>query len=287
MNAEPREDIVHARGIDLALWEWPGADPPILFCHATGFHARIWDQVIARLGGLHAYAIDFRGHGRSSKPQPPYAWRDFGLDLAAAAEALGIDDAIGCGHSMGGHAATLAAAIRPKTFSKLVLIDPVIRAREAYIGPWVEEHFAAKRRNQWSSWQEMYERFRPREPFSLWDDAVLRDYCRYALIENGDGFALACPPGVEASIYQASTAPETAIHDEIPCVQVPVLVARAGRQARPGVVDMAASLTPPALASWFPNGRDLLFEGMSHFIPMEQPGLCAKLVKPGSDTLGV
>lgn len=287
MNGEPREHIVHVRGIDLALWEWPGAGPTVLFCHATGFHARIWDQVIAGLGGLRAYAIDFRGHGRSSKPAPPYAWHDFGLDLAALAEAVGIEGAIGCGHSMGGHAATLAAAIRPQTFRRLVLIDPVIRAREAYIGPWVEEHFAAKRRNQWTSWQEMYERFRPREPFSLWDHAVLRDYCRYALIENGNGFALACPPAVEASIYQASTSPESSIHDQIPRVHVPVLVARAGRQARPGVVDMAASLTPPALASWFPNGRDLLFENMSHFIPMEQPSLCAQLVKAESATLGV
>ena len=46
------------------------------------------DQVIALLPEYHCYAIDLRGHGRSSKPAPPYDWRFFGEDVAAVGAAL-------------------------------------------------------------------------------------------------------------------------------------------------------------------------------------------------------
>src|ERR1039458_10169401 len=156
----PVESRISVNGIEVALFEWPGQDPPVFLCHATGFHARCWDQIIAHLPGRHCFALDTRGHGRSSKPAPPYAWRNFGTDVAAVAETLGLSAAIGVGHSMGGHAVTLAAALRPESFSSLLLIDPVIRPRGAYVGPWLEAHFVSKRRNRWASAQEMFDRFR-------------------------------------------------------------------------------------------------------------------------------
>src|SRR5712675_2409325 len=63
----PVEHRFPVNGIEIALWEWPGADPAVFFCHATGFHARCWDQVVAHLPARHCYAIDARGHGHSSK----------------------------------------------------------------------------------------------------------------------------------------------------------------------------------------------------------------------------
>src|SRR5712692_1741421 len=194
------ESRVAVNGVELAVWEWAGEGPPILFCHATGFHARCWDQVIAHLPGRRCFALDFRGHGRSSKPAPPYLWREFGEDVAALATALGLSGAVGVGHSMGGHAVTLAASLKPDAFSTLLLLDPVIRGKQAYTGPWQEAHFVAKRRNRWASPQEMFDRFKDRAPFETWDRAVLRDYCEYGLEPDGDGFVLACPPAIEASI---------------------------------------------------------------------------------------
>src|SRR5260370_9247526 len=43
-------------GVDIAVWEWAGTDPPVMFCHATGFHSHCWDHVIASLPGRHCYA---------------------------------------------------------------------------------------------------------------------------------------------------------------------------------------------------------------------------------------
>src|SRR5277367_1588790 len=113
----PIESRVAVNGVEIELLQWPGEDPAIFFCHATGFHARCWDQIIAHVPGRHCFAMDMRGHGRSSKPEPPYAWRDFGVDVAAVADALNLSGAMGVGHSMGGHAVTLGAALRPESFS--------------------------------------------------------------------------------------------------------------------------------------------------------------------------
>ncbi len=281
MPRSPVQSRVSVNGIEIALWEWAGQGPPIFFCHATGFHARIWDQVIARLHKQgterHCIAFDARGHGRSGKPAPPYAWRDFGADVAALAESLGLAGAIGVGHSMGGHSVTLASALQPAAFAALVLFDPVIRAKDQYIGPWKKTEFVAKRRNQWASAQEMFERFENRAPFDSWDRQVLRDYCNYGLEPDGDGYVLACPPAIEASIYDGSTAVESNIYPEIASIRIPVHVVRAGRYPDPAAV-MRTSITAPGLAASFVRGRDTSLAEYSHFIPMESPALAAELI---------
>jgi lipase len=239
-------------------------------------HARAWDQVIAHLPGRRAFALDFRGHGHSSKT-PPYHWRTFGQDAAAMAEALSLDGAVGVGHSMGGYAVTLAAAAHPAAFSSLLLVDPVIRPSEQYTGPWKAAQFVARRRDRWNSTEEMFERFERRMPFSTWDRQVLRDYCEYGLLPNEHGFHLACPPAVEAEVYENGGLPEADIHRELAWIDVPVMVVRASQSTDPSHV-MRRSPTEPALASRFKKGKDLYLPNNSHFIPMESPVLVADLI---------
>ncbi len=278
----PIERICSVNDVDIAVWEWPGADPPAMFCHATGFHSRCWDQVVAHLPKRHCYALDFRGHGHSTKLPPPYPWRNFGQDLAGLAAALDLSGAIGVGHSMGAHSVTLACALRPAAFSALLLLDPVIRSRGTYTGPWPEAQFAAKRRNQWPSPLEMFERFKDRPPFQEWDRSVLRDYCEYGLLPEGDHFVLACPPTVEAAIYENSSATASDIYPEIETIRIPVHVVRAGKTMDPASF-MGRSPTAPELASSFANGTDRVLENHSHFIPMEAPAMVAGMI---ADILG-
>ena len=287
MPSEPRELKFAIHGLDITVWEWPGEGVPILFCHATGFHGRCWDQVIRRLPGRHCYALDFRGHGRSAKHEPPFRWRSFGEDFAELARQLSLENAIGVGHSMGGHALTLAAALVPSAFSRLLLLDPVIRPPEGYSGEWKESHFAARRRNEWTSADEMFQRFENRPPFASWDRAVLRDYCEYGLLPapDGNGFVLACPPATEASIYANSSRPESSIYAEIARVAAQVQVVRSARQFREGTPHMNASPTAPNLASYFQKGVDVHLPDRSHFIPMEAPDWVAHaLSTTGSQT---
>ncbi|MEE4381536.1 MAG: alpha/beta hydrolase [Pseudomonadales bacterium] len=285
MSDVPREHRRQVNGVELVWFEWGRADairPTILLVHATGFHARCWDRVVARLPGRHVIAVDLRGHGRSGKT-PPFSWDTFGADVAALVEALGLRDAIGVGHSMGGYSVAEAAALVPGAFSRLLLVDPVIMAPDVYAarGQWIdgEAHPTAKRRNAWTDWQEMFARFEGRLPFSAWDRDVLEDYCRYGVLpdEHGEGFVLACPPRIEASIYVGSAGRD--IYALIDRVRIPVTVLRAKpRTGERDVMDFSASPTWPELASRFPEGRDVLLDDHSHFIPMEDPALTAEYI---------
>jgi pimeloyl-ACP methyl ester carboxylesterase len=273
----PSLDFLTVDGLRIAVWQWPGEGAPLLFAHATGFHARCWDQVIRQLPGRRAVAIDLRGHGRSDKPEPPYHWSWFGGDVAGVAEQLNLRGAIGIGHSMGGHSVVEAAAMCPAVFSSLLLVDPTIFEAAYYGMPRHHDaSFILRRRNQWRSWEEMFERFRNRAPFARWQPEVLRDYCEFGVLPRGDEYVLACPPEVEASIYAASNAPESDLYPIIGGIEQPVTVMRAGHPWSLDSFDLTASPTAPGLAAHFPNGRDMLLEDRNHYIPMETPEIVAR-----------
>lgn len=275
-------------GASLCVFEWNagarGRDDTLLLAHATGFHARCWDQVVARLPGRHVLAVDQRGHGRS-EGCPPVDWRIFGQDLAAIARAFALRAAVGVGHSMGGHATTEAAAAEPHCFRRLVLIDPVIGSPEAYAAgsraAFADApHPTAKRRARWASPAEMLARFRDRPPFDAWDPAVLRDYVEYGLLpaSDGDGWVLACAPEFEADIYMGALE-NAGVHDAVRRVQVPVLVVRA--QEPPTLrdrMDFRFSPTWPGLAAAFPNGREIHVPDRTHLVPMEDPAQVARWI---------
>ena len=117
---------VPAGELKLAVWEWPGEAPTLLFAHATGFHGRMWDHIARRFPRSRALALEFRGHGRSTIPAPPIPWTLFAQDVLSVARHFGLRGVIGVGHSMGGHSLVSAAIHNPGIFSALVLVDPVI-----------------------------------------------------------------------------------------------------------------------------------------------------------------
>jgi pimeloyl-ACP methyl ester carboxylesterase len=257
----------------LAVWEWPGADPPILFTHATGFHGRLWDRVIERLPNRRCIAIDLRGHGRSDKNLPSYDWRRFGEDTAMVVREMGLRGAVGVGHSLGGHAMAMAAAMEPSAFSSLLLVDPVIQMPDRYDGAPTGVEFITRRRVRWKSVDEMFDRFRDRAPFSLWKPEILRDYCEFGLLPDGDEFVLACPPEIEAAIYARSNWPDADISAELSTIKAATTIMRSGKLMTREKFDLSASATDPNLASRMPNARDIFLPEASHFIPMEHPKL--------------
>lgn len=285
-----REGRVAVRGIELAYFEWgPRGGPTVLMLHATSFHARCWDGVIRELAGHgHVIAVDQRGHGRSTKA-PPYDWSEFGADAAALVETLDLDDVIGVGHSMGGHAVVQAAAGHPDRFRALLLVDPVILDPASYAKPFLfpsaDDHPVSRRRNRWTSPEEMFERFKDRHPFSVWIPDILMDYCRFGIVPDGDDFVLGCPPKVEAAIYTGSASRD--IRETIAEMPKPVIVLRAKGRASPrrtdapdiGAMDFARSPTWPGLAAAFPNGRDVHHPELTHFMPMQAPDVVARHIR--------
>ena len=270
---------------DICYFEWgrAGDGLSVLLLHATGFHARCWDKVVEAFPeGTHVVAVDQLGHGRSARPEI----RDWAMIAGTTAElvqSLGFPFDIGVGHSMGGHCLVQIAARLPNSIKKLVLIDPVIMNRKVYRNaPKYSDSYemVSRRRNVWTGPDEMFERFRDRHPYKLWDPAVLRDYCEYGLLPDGKGgFELACPPQTEGSVYATSASVDP--YPLIEAIEQPVIVLRAPQLEQKDAFDFASSPTPPGLVNCFANGKDVFLTDLTHFMPMQDPGRIAKLIISG------
>src|SRR3546814_20645161 len=78
-------------GVRLAVHELGNPDPdarPLLLCHATGFHGRVWRALADELPGRRCLALDFRGYGDSTEPEGQLTWDGFGRDVGAASRGI-------------------------------------------------------------------------------------------------------------------------------------------------------------------------------------------------------
>jgi non-heme chloroperoxidase len=89
-------------GASLFHLDW-GTGKPVLFTHAWGLNADIWEYQLVELvdQGLRCVAYDRRGHGRSSDPGRGYDYDRLADDLAAVINQLGLTDVTLVAHSMG------------------------------------------------------------------------------------------------------------------------------------------------------------------------------------------
>ncbi|WP_373490878.1 alpha/beta fold hydrolase [Parasphingorhabdus sp.] len=284
-RTKPEEHHFPSSHGDICYFEWgrAGDGLSVLLLHATGFHARCWDKVVdAFPAGTHVVAVDQLGHGRSARAEIT----DWAMIAGATAELIESLDApfdMAVGHSMGGHCLVQIAPQLPDRIHKLVLIDPVIMQPEVYRdAPKYNDSYemVARRRNAWTGPDEMFERFRDRHPYKLWDPAVLRDYCEYGLLPNGEGgFELACPPKTEGSVYATSASVDP--YPLIAQTRQAVTILRAPQLAQKEAFDFASSPTPPQLASRFANGKDIYLADLTHFMPMQDPKRIAELIISG------
>jgi pimeloyl-ACP methyl ester carboxylesterase len=269
--------------LQLAVHHWAsgGGGVPLVFAHATGFHGRVWDAIIAAFPDHPAYAIDLRGHGQS-RAGPITDWRVLARDVSDFLEQDGLAGAIGIGHSMGAHTLLQVAADHSEAFARLVLFDPVILAPEFYgdgqpLYTADNPHPAIRRKRDFASAEAMIERFASRDPYDLFDPRVFADYCRHGLVPApcGEGLELACAPEVEASVY-ASSRSNGAILAAAKTVAIPVLVVRAQHTS---LNDFKSSPTWPELANVLPQGTDLYRPDMTHFHPFQDPADAARIIR--------
>ena len=104
-------------------YEVHGDGPPFLFCSVTGCDHQAWKfhQVPEFSHGHKVIVFDYRGTGKSSKTVQKYSIKMFTEDTAALLDHLRIEQAIVCGHSMGGVVAQLLALDYPRKVKKLIL----------------------------------------------------------------------------------------------------------------------------------------------------------------------
>ncbi|MEV0787557.1 alpha/beta fold hydrolase [Streptomyces sp. NPDC050423] len=97
--------------------------PPVVLVHAVGVDWRMWEPVMDRPAvGRRVFAYDFRGHGVAAGAPADTAMSDFGADLVAVLDALGLERAHLVGLSIGGAVAQTAAVSHPGRVASLALL---------------------------------------------------------------------------------------------------------------------------------------------------------------------
>jgi len=304
MSAPPRHHLLDGSSGCISYWEWGAPDgPPIVLIHATGFHARVWGQTVAHLPLTYRIvSVDMRGHGHSAKNGLLLDWSLVADDVSELMAHLALDAAIGVGHSMGAHCLSQVALAHPGAFARLLLIDPVMLEPGRYaVGvpapagvPTAagvpapadpQRHPVARRRDHWAGWEAFYQHLQDRHPYALWQPKALEDYCRHGLrpSTDGDGFRLACPPVMEASVYMGAV--HSCLYGRLKDITAPVTILRA-KGPEPGDdrrMDFAVSPTWPDLHTEFQDAVDVSVPHLSHFIPMQDPALTAHFIQhPGA-----
>jgi pimeloyl-ACP methyl ester carboxylesterase len=205
---DPTPIELSVEGRHVAGLDWGGDGTPLLFLHANGFCAGIYDPIARRLAGpeYHPVGIDLRGHGRTEPPRAPgeFAFRSVATELHGALEQLGIGRAFVVGASFGGGVAVWLNALAPGLVLHAVLAEAIAFDQQSLsdvANPMAEQ--TRRRRVNWPSREEMAVSYGSRPPLDALEDAALRAYLRYGTIDQPDGsVSLACAPEVEAGYYE-------------------------------------------------------------------------------------
>lgn len=264
-----------AAGTPVAAYDFGGHGEPLLFAHATGFHAHLWLPVIEHLRDrFHCFAFDERGHGASPTPAlGDFDWRHMGDDARAVAAAFGLDRPGGVGHSAGAGLLTCAEQDHPRSWSSLWLYEPVI-PDWPLPGPGDAEpenpmiSLALRRRESFPSREDAYQNFAAKPPFNTFTPEALQLYVEHGFVNGPDGgVMLACSRADEAATYRGAA--HHGAWDRLGEVGIAALVVcGASSDQMPG--DLA-----PAVASRLPTGSLEPMAGLGHFGPFESPARVA------------
>ena len=124
VEPEDREVVLNGRRFHYLDWGRAGKRT-ILLLHGSLQQSHTWDFVALSLcQDWHVLALDARGHGDSEwDPEGDYSLDAHQRDLDGFAEALGLDQFVLVGHSMGGRNAYVFTSRHPEAVRALVIVD--------------------------------------------------------------------------------------------------------------------------------------------------------------------
>jgi pimeloyl-ACP methyl ester carboxylesterase len=130
----PQPTMIKTNGIDMAVYEaGPKDGVPVVLCHGFPELAYSWRHQLPALAaaGFRAIAPDQRGYGRTSRPAAvtDYDMTHLTGDLVGLLDALGLKDAIFCGHDWGGLVVWQMPLFHPKRVRGVIGVNTPFIAR--------------------------------------------------------------------------------------------------------------------------------------------------------------
>ncbi len=261
--------------VSVAIHEFGGAGRPLLISHATGFHGYCYLPIADHLSDrFTSYALDYRGHGDTPRPDDwAVDWERYGDDAVAAARAIAPDGGlIGFGHSMGATALLMAAHREPGLFDVIVAFEPIVFPTDvdrSSDGASVMVESARRRRPSFDSFEAAIENYTSKPPMQLFAPDIVRLYVGHGFRPAPEGVRLKCDPEHEARTFETG-ATHTA-WDLLPEIADRVVVVAGGDQMGPAEV-------APQIAERLPNSLYLEQPDSNHFGPFIDPTGTADLI---------
>jgi len=180
----PEDKFIRINDLSLHYLDWGYPDAvPMLLLHGLCGCAHYWDFFARNMrGDYRVLALDQRGHGDSSWAAS-YGPKDYVPDLESYVAALGLNNMVLIGHSMGGINAIIYAARQPELVSRLVIVD--IGPEIAAAGIDRMEREQANEPESFSSEDEVISHMRRVEPRQ--SEAFIRHQVKYALRRDESG----------------------------------------------------------------------------------------------------
>lgn len=192
MTGVAMAEFLSGEGIRLAYDTAGAGDPPIIFVHGWSCDRSYFAPQFEHFAAGHAVAaMDLRGHGDSSRPDPGPGCYDIDVlagDVLALAGAAGFSRPVLAGHSLGALIG-LACAARPGTIRALLMVEPA-PITNTKAKAFFRDSFAAVRADDDRSWRTAFI-----EGMFLPTDAARRE----AIIKEMRGVS----PGIAAALMRA------------------------------------------------------------------------------------
>jgi pimeloyl-ACP methyl ester carboxylesterase len=281
-------------GVQIHYLRWGHAPSTVVILHPNSHCAGVWTPLAERLAGdqFTVIAVDLRGHGGSDKPPDGYHWAQMRDDIVTVFRSLDLRDVLLVGHSRGGGVSLLTAAALPERIRGVMVYEPTIPFRPdlpplpaGSPAPPITARMSARareRRTVFPSRAALFDHWRTRDAFRRWRDQYLRAFVEHGSVERADGTVeLACPPWVEARMYEVMLEQDAWIGLCVP--DMPLLAIYGGESGRlaPGRDQT------PILRRMFPRAEVRVMDGATHFGPMEQPEVFEQILRGFATRVGV
>ncbi len=122
----PQDHFITVDGVRYHYVEYPGKGEDVFLLHGFAACTYTWEKVAGYLNrqGYHVWALDMKGFGWSDKPggarYDPYTLME---EVNRWMGAVGVDQVVFVGNSLGGTIAWLMGLEHPERVSRLVLVD--------------------------------------------------------------------------------------------------------------------------------------------------------------------
>jgi len=257
---------------EIPFHNFGGDGETIHFAHANGYPPESYRQLLSPL------TSDYKVLGMLQRPlwdNSDYNeiknWHQLADDMIQFFDEQSLKGVVGVGHSLGAIVSVLAASKRPDLFKKLILIEPVIfpklmtavnhlmpmSLRKKYV-PVAK--VALKRKDHWSTEQEIFDSYRKKKIFALLSDASIWDWIKAGIVPHKEGgVTLRFTKQWEAHIY----ATVTNVLDALDKLTVPFYIMRG---AKTNVISDKMWIK---LNRKYPTERLIEYKNATHLLPLE------------------